>query len=216
MEIKNWINLILAPISRQHVKQMLWILLFVLFATIIIIIGVYLVSVIKKVPPGFMTTDPLETAEYPWYTGFLSNLGAILWSVSIGCAFSSAFIITNNRQVAPFLIATGTISIVLVLDDMFRLHDSFFPSRLHIPEYFTIFIYSLLVVIYLFSFHRVILSDISFLIFAGALLFFGASRIFAMVTPYSSIETFIKDSLKFMGIALWLTYNFVFVVHMSK
>jgi hypothetical protein len=216
MDIKKRITMILAPISKQQLKHMVWISLFVFFITIIVIIAAYLVSVIKEVPPGFMTTDPLQTAEFPWYTGLLSNLGVILWSVSIGCAFSIAILLPNNRQVAHFLIATGTLSIVLVIDDMFRLHDSFFLSRLNIPEYFTFFIYGLILSIYLVSFYRVILSDISFILLTGALLFFGASIILDMFTPYSSIETFIKGSLKFIGIALWLTYNFVFVVRMSK
>jgi len=30
--------------------------------------------------------------------------------------------------------------------------------------------------------------------------------------PYTSIEKFIADSIKFIGIAFWLTYNFVLVV----
>jgi hypothetical protein len=163
-----------------------------------------------------MTSDPLQTAEFPWYTGFLSNLGIILWSISIGCAFSSAMILPNNRQVARFLIATGMLSILLVIDDMFRIHDSILPSLLHIPEFLTFIAYGLLIAIYLFSFYRIILSDASFLLLAGALLFLGISIVFDMVSPYSSMETFIKDGLKFIGIALWLTYNFVFVAQMSK
>jgi hypothetical protein len=210
MDIKKQDNAILAPVTKQQVRQMLWILLLVISSTIIVIISVYLVSVIKGVPPGFMSTDPMQTAEFPWYTGFLSNLGVILWSVSIGCAFSIAILLlSNNRQVAHFLFATGTLSIVLVVDDMFRLHDSFLPSRLSVPENFTIFIYVFIIAIYLFSFYRIILSDISFLLLAGAFLAFAASIIFDMVT-------FIKDGLKFIGITLWLTYNFVFVVRMSK
>ena len=216
MESKNWFNQILESISRHQGKQMLWISLFVLFATFIVIIGVYLVSVIKKVPPGFMTTDSLQTAKFPWYTGFLSNLGVIVWSISIGCCFLGAILLSNNRQAAHFLIATGTLSIVLVMDDMFRLHDGLLPSRLHIPEFISYFAYGLVFAIYLFSFYHIILSDISFLLLAGSLLFFGASIIFGMVTPYSSVQTFIKDSLKFIGIALWVTYIFIFVVHISK
>lgn len=216
MDIKKRRNVISAPVSKQQVIEMLRIALIVFLTGFIVIIGVYLVSVIKKVPPGFMTIDPLQTAEFPWYTGFLSNLGAILWSISIGCTFSGAILLANNRPIAHFLIATGTLSILLVIDDMFRLHDSLLLFRLHIPEYFTIFSYGLIIIIYLFSFYRVILSDISFLLLAGALLFFGASIIFYIVTLNSSVETFIKDSIKFIGIALWLTYNYVFVVRMSK
>jgi hypothetical protein len=216
MDIKKRNNVILEPISKQKVKPILWIFLFVFFATMIVILGTYQVSVIKEVPPGFMTTDPLQTAEFPWYTGFLSNLGVILWSISIGCAFSSAIILPNNRQVAHFLIATGTLSIVLVIDDMFRLHDSILPSILHVPEFLTFFAYGLLITIYLLSFYHIILSDVSFLLLAGALLILGVSIVYDMVSPYSSMETFIKDSLKFFGIALWLAYNFVFVVRKSK
>jgi hypothetical protein len=216
MDNKKRINVSFAPSSKRNVNQIVWILLFVFLATGIVIVGAYLVSVIKEVPPGFMTSDPLQTAKFPWYTGFLSNLGVILWSISIGCAFSSAMILPNNRQIANFLIATGTLAIVLVIDDMFRLHDSILPSLFHIPEFVSFFAYGLVIAIYLFSFYRIILLDASFLLLAGALLFLGVSIVYDMVSPYSSMETFIKDGLKFIGIALWLTYNFVFVARMSR
>ncbi len=195
---------------------MILISLSVFLTAFIVIIGVYLVSVIKKVSPDFMTTDPLQTANFPWYTGLLSNLGVILWSISLGCSFLGAILLSNDSKIGRFLIVTGIITAVLVTDDMFRLHDSFLRSRFHIPEFLSFFTYGLLIAIYLFSFYRIILSDVSFLLLAGALLFFGISIVFNMVIPYSSVEAFLKDSMKFIGIAMWLTYNFVFVVRMSK
>jgi len=216
MNIKKWRNVISDYLLKHPVIKMLVISLVVLLVGIIVVIGIYLVSVIKKVPPDFMTIDPLQTTEFPWYKGFLSNLGVILWSISIGCTFSAAILLANNRPIAHFLIATGTLSIFLVIDDMFRFHDSFLLYRLHIPEYFTILFYGLIIFIYLFSFYRTILSDISFILLVGALLFFGISIVFYIVTINSSVGTFIKDGIKFIGIAFWLMYTFIFVDHKNQ
>lgn len=207
---------LLALISKQQLAQIGKLPFIVFLTALLIIFGVYLMSIITKVPPDFMTQDPIQTAKFPWYTGFLSNLGIMLWSVAIGCIFSCAILLPNNRQKVWFLIATGALSTVLALDDMFMLHEVFLPQKLHIPEEISFLTYGLIIAIYLFYFFRDIFSDISFLILAGALLFFGASMIMNVVVPYSSLGAFIENSIKFIGIAFWLAYNFVMGVRITK
>ena len=216
MDNKKRINEALARTSKQQLVQICELLFFVFLAAVLVIFGAYLLSKFAKVPPYFMTEDPLQTAKFPWYTGILSNLGVILWSVAIGCSFLGAILLSANRQKFWFLIASGALSTVLAVDDMFMLHDHVLPHRLHIPEKILYLSYGLIIVIYVFYFFRDIISDKSFVILGSALLFLGTSMVMDAAIPYTSLEKFIADSIKFIGIAFWLTYNFVLAVRMKN
>jgi hypothetical protein len=203
-------------IDRKQHKLLLWISLTTLIIALACIVGVYLVGVLKNVPPGFMTEDPLQTAKFPWYTGALSNLGIILWSISIGCAFTGAILAIKKPHKFQFMIVSGVLSSILVVDDMFMLHDGFLRYSLHIPERPIFLAYGLIFVVYTLYFLRDILSDDSFLILFVALLFLGSSMVIDAVIPYSSLETFIEDGIKFIGITFWAAYFLTAAVRFNK
>jgi hypothetical protein len=203
-----------AHVSKQQLAQVWKVLLLVFLAAFLLIFSSYLMSIFVKVPLDFMAGDPLDTAHLPWYTGFLSNLSVMLWCVAIGCSFTGALIVFNHQRKTWFLLVNGFLSTVLAFDDMFMLHEGLLPYRFHIPEFISIFVYGLIITIYLFYFFQDIFSDISFLILVVALLFFGASLVLEVILVNSSVKIFMKDSCKLIGIAYWLTYNFVTAVRL--
>jgi hypothetical protein len=198
--------------SKIQRLQILKVLLVVLLSSFIIIGGMYVVSIVKKVPPEFLTEDPLGTANFPWYTGALSNLGVIFWSIALGVSATGVFLFRSKTKAVNLLIGNTVLTAILDLDDMFMLHESFLKYRLHIPEFASYMFYILIILIYLAFFYRVILSDNSFLLLAGMLVFLGFSMGFDSFSFGLNIGVFLKSSMKFVSIALWMAYNFVFLI----
>lgn len=201
-------NLRSSPGSKRQVTR-LWVLQFLaLLVTLLVIIGVYQMSTLAEVPPSFMTTDPLRTANFPWYTGLLSNLGVMVLSITVGCILSSAILLRNNRHEIAFLLASGGISALLAFDDLFDVHH-ILGDKFHIPEGISYFTIGFIIIAYLVCFYREIFFDTSFSIVVIALLFFGASMVMNAFGQLSSEKVFMKDSAKFAGMVFWSLYFFV-------
>lgn len=214
MNIPKLQNLKTSPEPKRQVIQ-IWVLQFlVLLATLAVITGVYQMSIMAEVPPSFMTTDPLHTANFPWYTGILSNLGVMMLFITVGCTLAGAVLLNNDRQKIAFLISSGVLSALLAFDDMFDVHH-ILGDKLGIPEGISYFTIGVFIISYLVCFYRKIFFDTSFSIVVIALLFFGASMVMNALGQLSSEQVFIKDSAKFAGMVFWSLYFLVRVTRMK-
>lgn len=84
-----------------------------------------------------LTDDPSLSNSRAWFAGGLSTFGVILMAMASGVAFFSAGLrkylaVGRRRRSASFWI--GLCSLVLLIDDAYMLHDSFFPNVLNTPE----------------------------------------------------------------------------------
>ncbi len=193
---------------RIQLPKIILTLLICLFLTIAAISVVYLISVVKNVPPSWLTRDPNELVpgKHSW-VGALSKLGYMGWASAATLCFIGVALLARNRRFRSsmiFLLFSGLLTLVLSLDDTFMLHESVIP-QLHISEKFVFGGYIILFIGYiLYFFRRLLTTDYLILVFAA--FFMGSSIAIDQLFAQTELKEFLEDIPKFMAILLWLAY----------
>ncbi|MEH1973359.1 MAG: hypothetical protein V7L02_09110 [Nostoc sp.] len=159
-----------------------------------------------QVSTDYLTRDPSATMNAPFYLGFFSNIGILLWCSSATiCLFSYALLKKDIRakKYSSFFLFSGVMTSFLLFDDFFLIHESIFPNYLHINESIFYASYIALVLIFFIKF-KTILKKSEFLILLSAIMFFGLSIICDSIFP--NIPIAIEDTFKLVGITTWFTY----------
>lgn len=156
------------------------------------------------------TRDPLGFTDIPVYTGMLSNLGAVIWSAMAAvCLFSYGVIRRRIPSGASprFLLAGGLITVLLLLDDLFMLHEVVSPQYLGVLAEVAYAMYAVLLLWFLVWFRSTILQT-DFLFLALALTGFGFSIGVDLPAPFYSILGLylFEDGAKLFGIVSWAGY----------
>jgi hypothetical protein len=113
---------------------------------------------------------------------------------------------SGNLKWGAFFLFFGLFSSLLLLDDLFMLHESIFPQAFAIGEYFFFGFYAVVLLAGLYGFAPQIgQSNYLFLLVAFSLL--GCS-IFVDQLPvdWSTWHYLLEDGLKFLGISSWTAY----------
>ncbi|MBD2039822.1 hypothetical protein [Microcoleus sp. FACHB-672] len=168
-----------------------------------------------EIPLGNLTRDPLVTVEQPFYIGFFSNIGILFWCAAAAiCLFSFALLQNHyrSRRMHSFILYSGILTSVLLLDDLFMIHEEVAPKYLFVPEKFVYLIYALMLLVYLVKFRKTILkTDFSLLVLALA--WFALSIVFDKgIIPLSpsllerGFDFYLEDAAKLLGIVSWFAY----------
>lgn len=180
---------------------------------LLFLVAVVVASRKTGVPLTTFTRDPVAVAGLSPFTGVASNLGAIFWSATAAiCLFSWIALrsYSNESKLATFLLCSGLITTLLLLDDFFLLHESFFPKYLGMSEKVVVLCYGLLVLAWIVIFRKFILRT-EYLILAVAFAFFGASLcVDVFQYPIERLigdwRILLEDGFKLLGIVGWLGY----------
>ena len=196
-------------VSLRHQLARLWPILAVSFALgALVLVDVYTFSRTIGIPVSRLTRDVADVYDTGFYAGLLSNLSNLLWSAATAiCFFTLTLLARDNRhrQASWFLFWSGLLCLLLTLDDTFLLHEEVFPVYFHVPECAVYGGYVVIFAMYLSYFLcRILATDYLFLLVA--LVFLGLSAAADQFLPFSNLETFFEDGLKFMGIVFWLAY----------
>lgn len=166
------------------------------------------VTAVTNIPAEALTRDALAVAEAPLYIGLLSNIGLMIWAAAAAILlFSWALLrrIAPGHVLKPLMLASSLLTVLLLVDDAFMLHEELLPNTLGIPEGLVLGSYAAMGGAYLlFNWRAMLRTYYLPALIAGGLL--GASLAIDVVLPMSSFETFVEDSLKFAGILSWLAY----------
>jgi hypothetical protein len=168
-----------------------------------------------EVPITTLTRDIFELTKVPSYTGLISNIGSLIWCSTLTvCWFSAlAFRKTIKPSMLWFLIYSGTISGLLMLDDFFILHESFYKTHLHLSENRVRLGYGIITITYMVVFRKIILrTDFTFL--GLALFCFGLSVGLDAIAdvqyraPMIAPDPYFlwEDGSKLLGIVSWCAY----------
>jgi hypothetical protein len=171
-------------------------------------VGVYLLSQITGVPPASLTRDPVSVFRTGPHIGLLSTLGVMLWAASTAVCLLGGIVLRRDaaqQRARRFLFASGLLSLGLMLDDSFLVHEALAPKFLRIPEPIIFLGYLVVVVGYLAYFVRQLLRT-DYVLFILALAFLGASALIDQSLPVSDTVAFVEDILKFTGLLFWLAY----------
>lgn len=166
------------------------------------------------VEPAVFVLDPMAIAQDParccaFYSGAVSNLGIILWASAAAIAIFAACAgaATTDRT---FLLATAAFTAILMVDDLFMLHEDALPS-LGVPELAVMGGYLGVAAAYGLTFFKKIVAGRAALALLAAGLM-AASVIEDQTKILWPIHDLIEDGAKFTGIYCW----FVFVVLRSR
>jgi hypothetical protein len=160
---------------------------------------------------SFLSRDPVQILEVPPYIGIVSNVGILMWCSAAAIIFYSAKLVSQAGKPKirkNFLIVSGLITMMLMIDDLFLFHDVVFPVYLHIGENVFFAFYGISVCAMIYFFRELILKT-DYILFMLSFGFLGSSAISDSLAAMGFIGKYamaLEDSLKFMGILSWFSY----------
>lgn len=167
------------------------------------------VSAQAQIPVSNFTRDPTAILRASPFVGLLSNLGVLLWCAATAvCLFCAAALRCQSvREEAPrFFLASGCLTLLLLVDDLFRLHDFILPTYGGLAQEVFYLLYGGLAAVYLVRFRvRLLKTNLPLLLSALGLL---ASSVLLDVLPETLLpwHFLVEDGLKFLGIVGWAGY----------
>ncbi len=180
------------------------------------LLAVVFVSAFAAIPIERFTRDPADLAVQHPLWGVVSNLGILLWCTSATvCAFGSHALARREQRVTEgvrHLRAATLCTGVLLLDDLFMVHDDLARRYLGFGESVVIVLLAAAVLAYFWRFGQQILAgEWGLMLFALACLF--ASLLVDQINDRgllgkSSWRYFAEDAPKFLGIAAWCGYHY--------
>lgn len=200
---RKWIlkNMFKYDIYKKSIST----LLTVVITTICVLIIFLVISFSQSIPFSYFMKDPAAIMNVPFYIGILSNIGILFWcSTSVICFFSYAYSHKKiKKEISLFILISGLITLILLMDDLLLLHEGVFPYYFNIPEIVTYIIYGIIIFLYFFQFRKIILNS-EYLILLFSLINFGMS----ILLDIMDIGYTIEDMFKIIGIVCWFTYFF--------
>lgn len=175
--------------------------------TLIALLTSIFLSTVKDIPLDTFTQDPTAQYDAPFYIGFFSNIGIILWSASLTICFYGSRVMRRNRYMkeSEFLFISGLLTLLFTLDDLFQVHELVFPKYLNISANMVYLTYVNLFLIYFLRYkNNLFESDFMALFFA--FFFLGLSTVIDLLPLPIPKDTFLEDAIKLLGVVSWLVY----------
>lgn len=196
------------PALKGQARRLLPIVATVVLASGALLALAAAVSIVKGVSVALILDDPLAVYDANPLTGAISNLGVTLWSATAGLSFLTASVLRDRgagRESVAFFFWSGIVTVALLLDDLFEVHDVIGPRWFHLPQPGFYVAYVVITAAYLWRFRQFLLrSDYLLLVLVGVL--FGLSIVLDLEDDVLPMQELFEDGAKFVGIALWLVY----------
>ncbi len=160
-----------------------------------------------KIPLSTLTRDMASIAQVHPLIGVVSNVGILLWSATaVICLFSGSLLRQQGLHAeARLLLWAGLMTIVLLVDDLFMIHEYIAPVHFHLNEKLVLVSYAIATAAYLLSHRRLILRT-NYLLLAAAMALFTASML-VDIADGRGWWRLAEDGCKILGIASWLGYH---------
>ncbi len=176
----------------------------------LLLAGIALASYVSGVHPGDLTRDPTAVLQVSPFTGLLSNIGVLLWCAAAAVLLFSAALLHGKgavRNELLFFLSAAGITLAVLIDDLFRLHDYIFPYLLHIRGEVFYALYFLALSAFLGRFRGTLVKSGIFDRLAQALVFLGLSVVLdAFFDSGRPWHFLIEDGFKFLGIVSWAAF----------
>lgn len=147
--------------------------------------------------------DPVATGGLPWYTGLISQLGAVVWCIAAcAAAFGAAVSRLDGRTGAfRFLLGACGVGTLMLVDDLFLLHSNVLPRVTGLSKTMVLATYALLIMLWLArSLGEIARTRVHLLVATGGAL--GLS----VIADQLGLALWMEDGPKMLGILAWATY----------
>lgn len=189
---------------------------------VLLVMALVVVERAKGIPIGELTRDAAKVDGVAPYAGFVSNLGALIWCVAAVVTLMAAVLYRRARGWdgwTVLLLFAGAFSTLLLVDDLFLLHDEILPVYANIPQKAVLLGYVLLAGAFVALFYRQIRVT-AFAPLALAAVFFAASIVVDEALGTSDFEitllgdtllarNLFEDGFKLLGLVSWCGYLIV-------
>lgn len=212
---------------REQVKRVAFIVLtgwltYLIITGLIIGIGYF----VYNIPVGDFTREPNVTLNGAVYIGAISNLGICLWTAAATvCFFGVIYLKRYNPDSSfrTFLLHAGIFTTLLLLDDLFQLHENIGPVYLHINQKISYIVYLGYGLFFLIKFRQAIFKT-EYIIFLTSIFLLSLSilvdfideskrltHLLDKLTGFNmhkseDMRIFLEDTFKGLGILTWLIY----------
>jgi len=186
-------------------------LLITFIPAISILVAVVIASMFFNINMDFFTRDVSAIGNIHPLAGILSSVGILLWCVTASICFFAAIILRNIKQTANFwfLLNSAFLSIYLLLDDLFLLHEHLIPIYSGISEKIVVMFLGITVFVYLTT-YRLKIFKTNYSVLLLALGFLSLSVVIDTILEtwlkIGQWQYFIEDGFKWLGIASWCSY----------
>lgn len=195
--------------SSLHRRSSLSILAWLCGPTALLLALVAVVSFATGIPTRTFTADPLAIAGGHPLWGMLSNIGVLVWCAGATICLFTAVVL--QLQDGPshdvgFLLAAGLLTSLLLVDDLFMVHEWLAQTYLGVGERAFFALEASAVGLFLVTFRRRVLES-NVLLLVVAFAFFGLSlAVDTMPHDWSRWHFLLEDGLKLFGIVTWSGY----------
>jgi hypothetical protein len=160
-----------------------------------------------QIPLSRLTRDMASIANVHPLIGVVSNVGILLWcATAVICLFGRNLLRQQGLHAeARFLMWAGLLTLVLLVDDLFMIHEYIAPVHFHVSEKLVLASYACGTGAYLLSHRRLILAS-NYSMLAAAMVLFTASML-VDIADGRGWWRLGEDGFKILGIASWLGYH---------
>lgn len=176
-------------------------------AAILVIAVVLLIAYVVDDVDAYIFWDPASMLGVSPMMGAMSALGIMLWAAAAAVAWFAAFVLEGRDR--SFLMALGTLSVVLALDDQFMLHEGLADEKSTVGQLVYLAVYGGVAlgigIVWRRSFAG---PHLGLLVAALAMLglSLGADTVAQLLGQNSGMQAAVEDSFKFLGIAYWAAF----------
>jgi hypothetical protein len=159
-----------------------------------------------------MMRDPSSVTGMPFYLGAISSLGILLWTLAASACLFAWILVWRRlpRGTSLFLMASGLVSCIMLLDDLFLMHQSIVPHYLRVPERVVMSVDILGGATYLWLFKKEIVAGPAHLLMLAFVLFDASIAIDFHIPErvglLMSNHVWWEDGTEFLGITSWMLY----------
>lgn len=171
--------------------------------------AVAILSAVSDKPIAYYTRDIASISDTGPMAGVVSQVGMLLWAATVTTLFLAAYSQQRRRKWSNhvwFVGGFGLFTFILMIDDLFMVHENIFPRLTGLPEMVLYGLYGLLLGVLLLRFRSTILQNqpLNLLIAFG---FLGLSLLIdRLPEDWSPWHFLFEDGAKFLGIAFWCSY----------
>jgi len=163
-----------------------------------------------------LMNDPATTINFNPFIGIISMLGLFFWASAIGSSLVAHMVLNyvhGTYAERQFFLFMALLTMVLLLDDAFLLHEEIFPKILGIGERYVKTTYLIFGTLFGIAFFR-ILEGCNALLLAASAAFFMMSLLLdnpafihgSGLEGNDAVLYLAEDGAKFVGIVIWSTF----------